>query len=66
MKNYDWSIQNEDGQLVTEAESEFEGDSPVAGPAVETSNGRTIGLTDMYVGEIHSASATVDKSSAKM
>ena len=66
VKNYDWSIQNEDGQLVTEAESEFEGDSPVAGPVVETPNGRTIGLTDMYVGEIHSASATVDKSSAKM
>ena len=66
VENYDWSIRNEDGQLVTEAESEFEGDSPIAGPAAETPNGRTIGLTDMYVGEIHSASATVDKTAAKM
>ena len=66
VKNYGTGIKNENGQLVTEASSEFAGDSAVAGPKDETANGRTIGKTDMYVGEIHSASATVDKIAATM
>ena len=64
--NYGTGIKNENGQLVTEASSEFAGDAAVAGPTDETANGRTIGKTDMYVGQIHAASATVDKVSATM
>ena len=32
----------------------------MAGPTSETANGRTIGKTDMYVGDIQAATATVD------
>ena len=40
--NYGTGIKNENGQLVTEASSEFAGDATVAGPTDETANGRTI------------------------
>lgn len=66
VKNYGAGIKNENGQLVTEGESELMGDSEVPGPKEESADGRTIGLTDMYVGDIHSASATVDGIAAKM
>lgn len=66
VKNYGAGIKNENGQLVTEAKSEFSGDSGVPGPKAETADGRTIGRTDMYVGAVHSASATVDQTAAKM
>lgn len=66
VKNYGAGIRNENGELVTEGESAFENDLPVSGPNKELPNGRTIGLTDMYVGTIQNASAFVDGVQAKM
>lgn len=66
VENYGTGIRNENGQLVTEGESELPGDPKVAGPREETANGRTIGSTDLYIGDIHPASATVDHAAAKM
>ena len=59
IKNYGTGIKNEDGQLVNAATTDI-GSKAVAGPTSETANGRTIGKTDMYVGEIQAATATVD------
>ena len=57
--NYGTGIKNEDGQLVNAATTDI-GSKAVAGPTSETANGRTIGKTDMYVGDIQAATATVD------
>lgn len=59
IKNYGTGIKNEDGQLVNAATTDI-GSKAVSGPADETANGRTIGKTDMYVGDIQPATATVD------
>lgn len=59
IKNYGTGIKNEDGQLVNAATTDI-GSKAVAGPTSETANGRTIGKTDMYVGDIQAATATVD------
>ena len=59
IKNYGTGIKNEDGQLVNAATTDI-GSKAVAGPANETANGRTIGKTDMYEGDIQAATATVD------
>lgn len=66
VKQYGGGIRNEDGQLVTEAESAFAGDTKPAGPKEETANGRSIGKTDMYVGKIQTASATVNGQAVTM
>ena len=66
VKQYGGGIRNEDGQLVTEAESAFAGDTKPAGPKEETANGRSIGKTDMYVGKIQNASATVNGQAVTM
>lgn len=60
VRQYGTGIRNEDGQLVTEGASAFDGDDAVAGPKEEVANGRSIGKTDMYVGQIQKASATVN------
>ena len=59
IKNYGTGIKNEDGQLVNAATTDI-GAKAVSGPTEEVANGRTIGKTDMYVGDIESATATVD------
>ena len=59
IKNYGTGIKNEDGQLVNAASTDI-GGKAVAGPANETANGRTIGKTDMYEGDIQAATATMD------
>ena len=65
VKNYNGGIYDENGNLVTSQLDEItltSGNSP----AGETADGRTIGKTDMYVGSIQNASATVDKIDANM
>ena len=59
IQNYGTGIKNEDGQLVNAATTDI-GGKAVSGPANETPNGRTIGKTDMYEGDIQAATATVD------
>lgn len=59
IQNYGTGIKNEDGQLVNAATTDI-GGKAVSGPASETPNGRTIGKTDMYEGDIQAATATVD------
>ena len=62
---YHGGIYDENGDLVTASEDyikETDGNRP----AIEDANGRTIGKTDMYVGEIKPATATVDEVSADM
>lgn len=62
---YHGGIYNENGQLVNVSKDEIFGNSATR-PAVQSPNGRTIGKTDMYVGEIVPATATVDGISADM
>lgn len=56
---YHGGIYDENGDLVTASEDKLTG-TDGARPAVQTADGRTIGKTDMYVGEIIPATATVD------
>lgn len=66
VKAYGDGIRNEDGQLVTDAKSAWEGDSPVSGPVHEEKNGRSTGKTPLYEGDIHSATATVNGQETQM
>lgn len=62
---YHGGIYDENGDLVT-ASHDYIKDTDGNRPAIEDANGRTIGKTDMYVGEIKPATATVDEVSADM
>lgn len=64
-ENYQGGIYDENGNLVTEQTDELYG-TQAGFPGSETANGRTIGKTDMYVGKIKPASATVDQIGANM
>lgn len=63
--NYNGGIYDENGNLVTNQLDELLGGSAGA-PADETANGNDIGKTDMYVGKIKPACATVDDIAATM
>ena len=65
VENYQGGIYDENGNLVTAQKDELFG-IEAGEPVVEQANGRTIGKTDMYVGKIKSASATVDAVAANM
>lgn len=65
VSNYHGGILDENGDLVTESK-DYVQDTNANRPKEETANGRTIGKTDMFVGEIKPATATVDKVDAKM
>lgn len=62
---YHGGIYDENGDLVT-ASHDYIKETDGNRPAIEDANGRTIGKTDMYVGEIKPATATVDEVSADM
>lgn len=62
---YHGGIYDENGDLVT-ASHDYIKETNGNRPAIEDANGRTIGKTDMYVGEIKPATATVDEVSADM
>ena len=62
---YHGGIYDENGDLVTASEDYIK-ETNGNRPAVQTPDGRTIGKTDMYVGEIKPATATVDEVSADM
>ena len=62
---YHDGIINENGQFVNASKDEIFGNDATR-PAIEDANGRTIGKTDMYVGAIVPATATVDEISADM
>lgn len=62
---YHGGIYDENGDLVTVSKDELTGADGVR-PAIETADGRTVGKSDMYVGEIIPATATVDGVSADM
>lgn len=62
---YHDGIYDENGDLVTASEDYIK-KTDGNRPAIEDANGRTIGKTDMYVGEIKPATATVDEVSADM
>lgn len=62
---YHGGIYDENGDLVT-ASHDYIKETNGNRPAVQTADGRTIGKTDMYVGEIKPATATVDEVSADM
>lgn len=62
---YHGGIYDENGDLVT-ASHDYIKETNGNRPAVQTPDGRTIGKTDMYVGEIKPATATVDEVSADM
>lgn len=62
---YHGGIYNENGELVTVGKNALTG-TDAARPAIELANGRTIGKTEMYVGAIRPASATVDNIPASM
>lgn len=63
--NYHKGIYNENGQLVNASTDELLGNDATR-PKDDTANGRTIGKTDKYVGEIIPATATVDDVDADM
>ena len=65
VENYQGGIYDENENLVTNQMDELFG-TEAGAPAAEQANGRTIGKTDLYVGKIKSASATVDDISANM
>ena len=65
VKNYHGGIYDENGNLVTNQLDELL-QIAAGAPNSETANGRTIGKTDLYVGAIKPASATVDKKDAAM
>lgn len=62
---YQGGIVDENGDLVT-ASHDYIKDKDGARPKLETANGRTIGKTDMYVGEVKPATAQVDDVDADM
>lgn len=62
---YHGGIYNENGQLVNASKDEIFGNDATR-PKIEDANGRTIGKTDMYVGEIVPATAKVDNVDADM
>lgn len=62
---YQGGVYNENGQLVNASKDDIFGNDATR-PAVEDANGRPVGKTDMYVGEIQPATATVDEVSADM
>ena len=62
---YNGGIYDENGDLVT-ASKDYIANTNGNRPAVATANGRTIGKTDMYVGPIKAATATVDAVAATM
>lgn len=62
---YHGGIFNENGQLVNASKDDIFG-TDATRPDIEDANGRTIGKTDMHVGEIVAATATVDEVSADM
>lgn len=62
---YHGGIINENGQFVNASKDEIFGTNATR-PEIEDANGRTIGKTDMYVGAIKPATATVDEVSADM
>ena len=80
--NYGTGIKNEDGQLVDEARTDVPADAAITRQVANgdkkqdeaennsgggvTPNGRTIGKTDMYEGEIKAATCTVDGKAAAM
>ena len=65
VKNYHGGIYDENGNLVTNQLDELL-QVAAGAPNSEVVNGRTIGKTDLYVGAIKPASATVDKKDAAM
>lgn len=65
VENYNGGIYDENGNLVTNQLDELLS-TEAGAPNNETANGRTIGKTDMYVGAIKKATATVDKIDANM
>lgn len=65
VKNYHGGIYDENGNLVSSQLDELTGDL-AGGPNMENANGRTIGKTDLYVGAVKKASATVDQIEANM
>lgn len=62
---YQGGIRDENGDLVT-ASRDYIKNVSGARPAVNDANGRTIGKTDMYVGDVKPATATVDEVAADM
>lgn len=62
---YHGGIYNENGQFVNASKDEIFGND-ASRPALTAPNGRTIGKTDMYVGEIVPATAKVDDVDADM
>ena len=62
---YHGGIYDENGNLVT-ASQDFIKNKDAKRPAVQDPNGRTIGKTDMYVGDIKPATAKVDNVAADM
>lgn len=62
---YHGGIYDENGNLVT-ASQDFIKNKDANRPAVQDPNGRTIGKTDMYVGDIKPATAKVDNVAADM
>lgn len=62
---YHGGIYDENGDLVT-ASHDYIKDTDGNRPEIQTADGRTIGKTDMFVGEIKPATATVDEVSADM
>lgn len=65
VQNYTGGIKDENGDLVT-ASKDYVMSGEGARPAIEAPNGRTIGKTDMYVGEVKATTATVDDVDADM
>lgn len=63
---YQGGVYNENGQLVNKSMDEIFGENQGARPAIEDANGRTIGKTDMFVGDIKPATAKVDDVDADM
>ena len=62
---YHGGIYDENGDLVTASADKIKGTNGNR-PAIQDANGRTIGKTDMFVGEVKPATATVDNVAADM
>lgn len=65
VKYYQGGIYDENGDLVT-ASKDYVNPKDASRPAVQTADGRTIGKTSMYVGEVKAATAQVDDVDADM
>ena len=65
VKYYHGGIFDENGDFVTQSKDYIKSTKGNR-PAIQDANGRTIGKTDMYVGEIKSATAKVDDVDADM